>query len=248
MIEDPGRCALVVGANGGIGAALVRHWLKNNYRVFSISRTPQPHNLSHPNLVWLQCDHSPDQIEQICRTACEQGPAITRVGICIGMLHGATDACRKVMPEKRLEQLAPRAMEQVLYTNLVLPMLWLKALLPRLSSQHQGVISVISARVGSIADNHLGGWYSYRASKAALNMSLKTAAIEFARRNRQIKLIAFHPGTTDTTLSKPFQANVPPGKLFTPEFVAEQLAELMDVAEPDGELSYLDWAGKPIPW
>ena len=94
----------------------------------------------------------------------------------------------------------------------------------------------------------MGGWHSYRASKSALNMVLQNMAIEYARRAKNVKLIAFHPGTTDTALSKPFQAAVPSGKLFSPAFVAARLAQLMDNAELDGQLSYIDWDGQPIPW
>ena len=106
----------------------------------------------------------------------------------------------------------------------------------------------LSARVGSINDNRMGGWYSYRASKAALNMLLKTAAIEYARRAKNVKLIAFHPGTTDTTLSKPFQKNIPEDKLFKPDFVARQLLMLVAKTPIDGTLSYLDWDHQSIDW
>ena len=109
-------------------------------------------------------------------------------------------------------------------------------------------IIVFSARVGSISENRLGGWYSYRASKAALNMMIKTDAIELARRNKNIKLIAFHPGTTDTPLSKPFQNNVPANKLFTCEFVAKQLLSIVDECELDQSASFLDWQGESINW
>ena len=107
---------------------------------------------------------------------------------------------------------------------------------------------MFSARVGSIEDNRLGGWYSYRASKAALNMMLKSTAIEFARRSKNIKLIAFHPGTTDTTLSEPFQKNVPVGKLFQPSFVAQQLLSILEDVSVDGRASFLDWKGNDIDW
>jgi len=105
---------------------------------------------------------------------------------------------------------------------------------------------VFSARVGSTSDNRLGGWYSYRASKAALNSLLKSFAVEYARRLKNVKLIAFHPGTVDTDLSKPFQASVPEQNLFSAVFVADQLAEIMASADLDGQLSYLDWDGKSI--
>ena len=107
---------------------------------------------------------------------------------------------------------------------------------------------IFSARVGSIKDNHAGGWYSYRASKAALNMLLKTTAIEYARRAKQVKLIAFHPVTTDTPLSRPYSANVPEDKLFSPDFVADRLFEILKNLPADGELSFVDWQGKSIKW
>ena len=106
----------------------------------------------------------------------------------------------------------------------------------------------MSARVGSISDNRLGGWYSYRASKCALNMLLKTSAIELNRKHKNVKLISFHPGTTDTKLSRPFQSSVSRDKLFTPDFVATKLMDLMRKTDVDGELAYLDWAGAPIDW
>lgn len=127
-------------------------------------------------------------------------------------------------------------------------MLWIKALRPLLAGKQASHISVLSARVGSIGDNNLGGWYAYRASKSALNMLLKTAAIEYARRASNVKLIAFHPGTTDTALSKPFQKNVPQNKLFTPDFVAERLIGIMNSTPVDGELAYLDWDNQTIQW
>jgi NAD(P)-dependent dehydrogenase (short-subunit alcohol dehydrogenase family) len=102
--------------------------------------------------------------------------------------------------------------------------------------------------VGSISDNRLGGWYSYRCSKAALNMFMKTAAIEFGRRFPRVKLVALHPGTTDTALSRPFQRRVAPEKLFTPEFVAGRLAAVLEEVKPDRELSFLAWDGSEVDW
>ena len=131
--------------------------------------------------------------------------------------------------------------------------MWLSKLAPMLSKGWQRAepkvsIATLTARVGSIGDNSMGGWYSYRSSKSALNMALKTASIELARRAPNAKLISFHPGTTDTQLSKPFQARVPANKLFTPDFVAKRLLTVMDTSTVDGTLSYLDWDNKPIPW
>jgi NAD(P)-dependent dehydrogenase (short-subunit alcohol dehydrogenase family) len=128
------------------------------------------------------------------------------------------------------------------------PALWVSHLARVLRRSTGCSIAVLSARVGSIGDNRLGGWYSYRTAKAALNMFLKTAAVEYARRAPKVKLLAFHPGTTDTGLSRPFQKGVPEGKLFPPGFVAQRLLALLHEVTPDGELSFMDWDGKPIPW
>jgi NAD(P)-dependent dehydrogenase (short-subunit alcohol dehydrogenase family) len=132
--------------------------------------------------------------------------------------------------------------------NALLPMRSLAAFWPLIRTSEAPRIAVLSARVGSLGDNELGGWYSYRASKAALNMMMKCAAIEVRRLNKQAKLVAYHPGTVDSPLSKPFQRSVPEGKLFTPAFSAAQLIDILDRSEPDGELAYLDWAGETIPW
>jgi len=110
------------------------------------------------------------------------------------------------------------------------------------------VFANISARVGSIGDNRLGGWYAYRGAKAAQNMFTKTLAIEWARSRRNVICVALHPGTTDTDLSRPFQANVPAGKLFTPERTVRQLLEIIDRLTPADTGRFLAWDGGGIPW
>jgi NAD(P)-dependent dehydrogenase (short-subunit alcohol dehydrogenase family) len=168
---------------------------------------------------------------------------VSQVFICHGILHN-----ERCQPEKRLEDFSSESFAEIITANTLTPMLWLKHLTPILSGKTPCKVVVFTARVGSISDNKLGGWYSYRASKAAMNMLLKSAAIELARRAKNIKLISFHPGTTDSPLSKPFQAKVPKGKLFKPSFVAEQLLTITANALLDGEASYVDWQGKDITW
>jgi NAD(P)-dependent dehydrogenase (short-subunit alcohol dehydrogenase family) len=237
-----GGVAVVIGAGGGIGRALCQHWLESGRFacVTGISR-------SDPRLCglqWRECDYSEAAIAASGRWLAAQGRSITRVAICTGLLHDT-----RVKPEKRVEELCGDAMLAVLRANTVVPALWLQALLPAVAQgDGECVVAALSARVGSIGDNRLGGWYSYRASKAALNMVLQSAAIEFARRARRVKLLAFHPGTTDTALSKPFQANVPAEKLFAPQFVAQRLTAVMDGATADGRLDFIDWDGQPIVW
>ena len=176
----------------------------------------------------------------------EQNADIQQVIIFNGTLHNETH-----MPEKKLEDLDAEYFSQLLNSNTLTPLLCLQSILPLLTHKTHCTITALSARVGSINDNKLGGWYTYRASKAALNMLFKTAAIELSRRAKNTKLVLFHPGTTDTALSKPFQKNVPAGKLFTAEFVAKQLFTLTFNnlhLELNGEPAYLDWQGETIPW
>lgn len=234
---------VVIGASGGIGAALVAHWLAAGIGpVIAISRQPAPAGLSSPGLHWLCCDYSDEQMVAAVARIAELAPKPHRVVICNGILHQG-----EIQPEKRLEAINLDAMTRFYQTNALLPLRWISQLLP-LFGREPCTLAVLSARVGSIGDNRAGGWYGYRASKAALNMLLKCAAIELARRAPGVKLLAFHPGTVDTQLSRPFHANVPPGNVQSPELVADHLIKLMNRLQPDGELSFLDWQGKPIEW
>lgn len=234
---------VVIGASGGIGAALVTHWLAAGVGpVIAISRQPAPAEASSPALHWLCCDYSDEQMATAVARIAELAPRPHRVVICNGILHQG-----EIQPEKRLEAINLDAMTRLYQTNALLPLRWISQLLP-LFGREPCTLAVLSARVGSIGDNRAGGWYGYRASKAALNMLLKCAAIELARRAPGVKLLAFHPGTVDTQLSRPFHANVPAGNVQSPELVADHLINLMNRLQPDGELSFLDWQGKPIEW
>ncbi|MEE4147189.1 MAG: SDR family NAD(P)-dependent oxidoreductase [Halieaceae bacterium] len=241
------RGALVVGASGGIGGAVLDHYLAApEYElVFAVSRGARPEGLgSHGDrLRWLVCDYSESSIESVMHFVASAGVSLARVVICNGILHND-----RLSPEKSLLEIKAPAMEEVLRANVVIPSLWIAALPGLLRGGAGCAVAVLSARVGSISDNRLGGWYSYRASKAALNMVLRSAALEYRRRLPRVKLLAFHPGTTDTALSRPFQRSVAPDRLFTPAFVAGRLAQLLDRLEPDGELSYLAWDGSSIEW
>ncbi|MFV3352990.1 SDR family NAD(P)-dependent oxidoreductase [Aeromonas veronii] len=234
---------VVIGASGGIGAALVTHWLAAGVGpVIAISRQPAPAEASSPALHWLCCDYSDEQMATAVARIAEFAPRPHRVVLCNGILHQG-----EIQPEKRLEAINLDAMTRLYQTNALLPLRWISQLLP-LFGREPCTLAVLSARVGSIGDNRAGGWYGYRASKAALNMLLKCAAIELARRAPGVKLLAFHPGTTDTPLSRPFHANVPAGNVQSPEQVANHLVNLMNRLQPDGELSFLDWQGNPIEW
>lgn len=240
---------LVIGAGGAIASACINTISKmpDSGHILAISRQSLSARETSA-ITYLQCDNSESAISEcISKLAHLQGH-ITRVIICNGRLHDTG-----IRPEKRLEDLNAETMLAIMESNTVTPLLWIKALAPILKAEHACVLAVFSARIGSIGDNHLGGWYSYRMSKAALNMGLRTAAIEYGRRAKNVRLIAFHPGTTDSPLSRPFQAGVPEGKLFAPVFVANSLLELMQqTAEATNtsaaEAVFIDWDHKTIPW
>ncbi|MGL4505354.1 MAG: SDR family NAD(P)-dependent oxidoreductase [Aeromonas sobria] len=237
------QSVVVIGAGGGIGQALVTQWLATGAnKVIGISRQQAPVGFADPRLHWLCCDYSDQQISHCVAQIVALAPNVRHLVICTGILPQG-----EIQPEKRLEALNLAAMTHLYQTNALLPLRWISQLLP-LFGREPCTLAVLSARVGSIGDNRAGGWYGYRASKAALNMLLKCAAIELARRAPGVKLLAFHPGTTDTPLSRPFHANVPAGNVQSPEQVADHLVQLMNRLQPDGELSFLDWQGKPIEW
>ena len=237
MTEQP--LAVVVGA-GGIGSALCRFWQDEcGYRVVALSRRP----LGDVGYDWRISDYSEDSLKTVVESLQQESIVIDRLVITNGLL--SSDG---ISPERKLADLDAEKLHEVLAVNSVLPAMVLKAFLPLIRASNAPRIAVLSARVGSIEDNKLGGWYAYRASKAALNMLLRTASIELKRLNRRAKLIAYHPGTVDTALSKPFQRNVPSDQLLTPEFAARRLHEVLLEADVAGELSYLDWRGETIPW
>jgi NAD(P)-dependent dehydrogenase (short-subunit alcohol dehydrogenase family) len=239
--------ALVAGAGGGIGSAVVEALLEDPgvAAVYAASRSEAPpaELAGRTRLHWQCCDNSPAAIKDVVDLATQGQRPLARVVICNGILHNG-----RCGPEKALGQIDPECLQEVFAANAVVPMLWLQGVARTLSRNKRCVIAVLSARVGSITDNRLGGWYSYRSSKAALNMLLRSAAVELARRAPQSKLVAFHPGTTDTALSRPFQSSVPEGKLFSPDFVSGRLLSIMREIRADGELAYLDWDGKSIDW
>ena len=139
-------------------------------------------------------------------------------------------------------------METAFRVNTIGPALVAKHFLPLLASDAKSVFAALSARVGSIDDNELGGWYAYRASKAALNMVIKTLSIELARRNPRALCVGLHPGTVDSRLSKPFQGGVPEGKLFQPAAAARALLTVLDGLSSGDSGALFAWDGTRIPF
>jgi len=229
---------LVVGASGGVGAALMRQLQVADpaARVIGTARR------ADDGLLALDLNDS-DSVDRFIAQLESINFQPQQIVIATGLLHTDLNG-----PEKSYRELAPEWLTQVMQTNAIGPIYLLSRLIGLLDRKSQTQIAVLSARVGSISDNQLGGWYGYRASKAALNMYLKTLSIELARTHKKVQLLALHPGTTDTPLSKPFQARVPADKLFSPEFAAKALLGVMQQVEGGESGQFLAWDGQTIPW
>ena len=238
-------CALVVGANGAIGSALVRKLLSESRetRVLGICRQVPKAPVSGCEYQVLS-EYSEDTISH-CLAQCIGTQACRFVAIASGVLHSPQ---QQLKPEKRLEDVDAESLLRYVQSNSIIPMLWIKHLLPYLKHNDRADLVCLSARVGSIEDNGLGGWYGYRCSKAALNMLIKTAAVEYRRRAPNVVLSCYHPGTVDSELSRPFHANVPEEKLFTADFTAARLFDALDRCVSEQSPYFIDWQGKKIPW
>ncbi|HET8817895.1 MAG TPA: SDR family NAD(P)-dependent oxidoreductase [Pseudidiomarina sp.] len=230
---------LVFGAGGGLGLALAQHVLARGDKVVAVSRAEAPVEFGGD---WIQVQgYEAEHVQPVLQKI--DGQTLTGVVSALGILHTNT-----FMPEKRLEDLSVEALEHTYYVNAILPILLLQTLKPHLPTKATCVWAQLSAKVGSITDNYLGGWYSYRASKAALNMLLKTAAIELKRTHKELTIAAIHPGTTDTDLSKPFQRRLPADKLYTPEQSAERIWSVIDHLSPEQSGQLFHWNGEQLPY
>jgi NAD(P)-dependent dehydrogenase (short-subunit alcohol dehydrogenase family) len=218
--------ALVIGASGGIGQALSQALGRRGSAVTCVSRRIDGLDVT-------------DETTIAATLARLSGPFQT-VFIATGALeidgHG---------PEKSLRALDAAALQRQFAVNAMGPVLLLKHLLPHLPKDAPCHVGVLSARVGSIGDNRLGGWYSYRAAKAALNQLLHSAAIEIARSHKQIVIAALHPGTVATNFTSKYVGQNP---TVTPGVAAENLLRVLGDLTPAQTGGFYDWAGKPIPW
>lgn len=238
---------LIIGASSGIGQGLAQHYMEQGHQVQAISRSQCPSSLAKPAMRWLQLDTTAagDVTESAVNKAVTEAITATPgiIFICQGWLHDNQHG-----PEKTLRQLSAAQMQKSFTINVWQPALYLKALFSYLTRQSDVRVLVLSAKVASITDNELGGWYSYRASKAAVNMLVKTSSIELGRYNKSAALVSVHPGTTDTALSAPFQANVPAGQLQSAGATAVRLAAVAAQLTPRHSGKLLNWDGTVLPF
>ena len=226
--------AVIVGASGGIGAALIAALEEEGaYDVihgFARSWTGERH-----------LDLTDEASIAGAAAVVARGPSPTLVIVATGLLHEGERG-----PEKALRELDPVWLARNFAINAIGPALVARHVVPLMPRTGRTVFAALSARVGSIADNRMGGWHGYRASKAALNQLIRTISVEERRCNDRSIVVALHPGTVDTALSRPFQANVRAGGLFDAGRAAVQLLDVIDGLRPPDSGKLFDWEGKEV--
>ncbi|WP_226660425.1 SDR family NAD(P)-dependent oxidoreductase [Alteriqipengyuania lutimaris] len=231
--------AIIFGASGGIGAGLVAELIAREAgTVFAASRI-RPENLPD-GAQWVRFDL--DDEDTIAAAAETVGAPVD----CAIVASGLLTLPDGTGPERSYKQIDAEAMARVFHLNTIGPALVAKHFLPLLPRDRRSIFAALSARVGSISDNRIGGWHSYRASKAALNMLIRNFAIELGRTHSRAVCVALHPGTVDTALSEPFQANLPEGQLTAPAQAARNLLDVLDGLGSEDSGQLFDWADKRV--
>lgn len=233
--------AVIIGASGGIGGAFVRYLAADPRcgEVHALSRSGSAPEGAKVRSGRIDLE-DPASITAALEPVISGGP-VDLVIVASGILHGPDFG-----PEKTWRHLDAASMGKVFAINTIGPALVAAALLDHLPREGKSVFAALSARVGSISDNRLGGWHAYRASKTALNQIIRTCSVELARKRRGALIVGLHPGTVETALSEPFRGNVPDGKLFTPDYSAECLLNVIDALSPAESGRCFDWRGEEI--
>lgn len=237
---DCPKSVLVVGASGGIGQAFCEQLSQQcpDIRLYRTARSPDALPALAIPTVDIALDITDDQSITQAIAEISEAASLDWVFIATGWLHD-----QHTRPEKSYRQLSREHLQQAVNVNAISPSLVLQALLKRLDKRHPIKIAVLSARVGSISDNRLGGWHAYRSSKAALNMLIKNFAIEFKHTRRPYTIVGLQPGTTDTALSQPFQQGIPAEQLQTPDYTATQLIKVIRAIDKGDSGALVDFLG-----
>lgn len=231
--------AAVFGAGGGIGRALCEALLAQGCRVWAGSRGGDLAGLEAAHQFAFELDDEPS-LARAAQQLRNDPPDLVLVATGVLTLPDGTG------PERSYKAVDPLAMARIFQINTIGPALIAKHVVPLLPRDRRAIFAALSARVGSIGDNRLGGWHSYRASKAALNMLLRNLALELARTHPMAVVAGLHPGTVDTALSTPFQRNVPEGQLLSPAQSAEHLLKVCARLLPADSGQVFDWRGERI--
>ena len=232
-------CIWISGASGDIANALINHYAQDDHnRIVALSRSAVP--FEHDNVVAHQW-HANTPEAGISELLRDLPPDI--VIACQGILHDEHH-----QPEKNLSQLSLPWLQHSIEVNLWSHIALAQQLAPLVRRQHPLRWVSLSAMVSSIEDNRLGGWYSYRMTKAALNMFIKNLSLEWQRKSPQSCVVALHPGTTDTALSQPFQGNIAEGKLYQSDTTASRIAAVIEQLTPEHSGALYHWDGSRLPW
>ena len=236
-----GKNIVIIGSSGAIGGAFTQHLaaLHPDATVHAYSRTPAAQ--AAPPVVHHLIDYADEASIAAAASQAAAEAAIDMVVVATGILH-----TEEIKPEKSLRDLSADKLQHLFAVNAVVPALVAKHFLPQLNRDQRSVFVALSAHAGSISDNDIGGWYAYRASKVALNMLIKNAAIEVGRRNKQAVIVGLHPGTVDSYLSEPFKKSLPADRLFTPAFAAEQSIRMLDRLTPEHTGRCFEWDGQEM--
>jgi NAD(P)-dependent dehydrogenase (short-subunit alcohol dehydrogenase family) len=239
---DAPLSAVILGASGGLGRAFVDALLKADatQTVMAISRTEQEWEDSR--VVGVPMDIEDEaSIERAAKLCAPLGPFNLLINA-IGLLHGPDGA----RPEKGLRDLSSARLAKLMAVNAIGPALVLKHFSTLMDRDKPSYMASLSARVGSISDNRLGGWYGYRAAKAALNQFVRTSAVELAVKRPKLTCVALHPGTVRTGMSQPFLATYSANEIFAPDFAAQSLLDVLADLTPAETGRVFDWAGAEI--
>ena len=239
---------VIQGAGRGLGLAFAHHALRAGAtNLYLTARNPQDCKgfrqlQPSEHVQWFKLDFlSSDQIASTGEAILAAAPHIDRVIVTAGVLHDGP-----IQPEKQVGALETEAMLHLYRVNAMGPVLFLKSLWPALRRAYPVTVASLSARVGSISDNRLGGWYSYRASKAALNQYMRTLSIELARYNDRAKIVTLHPGTVETDLSQPYRSQIAKGQLKSATESADQLWGVLDRLSTSDSGGFFAYNGKAI--
>ncbi len=240
-----GEIAVVVGASGGVGRALLAALCLDPRfsHVVGLSRQRPADLIDDAGQTWIQANilEAESLLAAAQQVTALGAPAL--VIVATGALHGPGFS-----PEKSLRALNAESLSEVFAINAIGPAMVAQHFLPAMRRDRASLFAALSARVGSIADNASGGWYGYRASKAALNMIIRTAAIEHARTHPLGTCVAIHPGTVATPLSQPFVGHTEPSRVFTPQVSAGHILRVLDGLGPEASGGFYAWDGTVIPW
>ena len=236
------KTVAIIGSSGAIGNAVSDNLINDESIgiIYKFSRSISVKENKRVKNIFLDIED-----EESIKSSLDHVPSDTKfdlVFVATGILHND----KEIFPEKSIKDIDINKLKKVILVNTIGPTLIGKYFIPYLRKDEKSVFAFLSARVGSISENKLGGWYSYRASKTALNQIIKNFSIEIKRSNKNAVFVGLQPGTVKSFLSKPFERNVKEDNLFTPEYSAEKLLQVINDLSPDDSGKFFAWNGEEI--